>query len=254
MSTMTLLKSPAQIQAMREGGAMLATVLMQLERVVVPGMTPKDLSKIAGAELAALGGQPAFAGFEGYPDIICISVNDQVQHAIPTDEALALGDIVNFDFGVRYQGLVTDAGITVGVGPVSAADQRLITATAEALAAGIAVVRDGARVGDISAAVEARLRQDKLGIVQELAGHGIGEHLHEDPSIPNYGRAGKGPMLRAGMTICIEPIANLGSRRILVEADDWTIVTADGSRSAQFEHTILVTDTGSEVLTARISA
>lgn len=247
---MTNIKTPAQIESMRIGGGMLASVLDLLARSVAPGQTPKDLSKLAGEELAKLGGEPAFAGFEGFPDIICISVNDQVQHAIPTTKPLEAGDLVNFDFGVRYQGMITDGGITVGVGTLDADSERLRRATQEALVAGIAEVRDGAAIGDISAAIEARLRQDHLGIVRELMGHGVGHELHEEPGIPNFGARGKGPKLAAGMTIAIEPIANLGDRHILIEADNWTLVSADGSRSAQFEHTVAVTETGADILTS----
>jgi methionyl aminopeptidase len=245
-------KSPAEIQYMRESGRMLAMVLQLIKREVRADMTPKDVSALAAGELTRLGGKPAFKGFEGFPDIICISTNNEVQHCIPNDHVFADGDIVNFDFGVIYNGMVTDGGISVSIGGADKADaagKRLLEGTERALYAGIDVVREGCRVGDISAAVQKVLESYGLGIVRELVGHGVGHELHEDPEIPNYGRAGAGPMLKAGMTIAIEPITTLGSPRIFQAHDGWTLLTVDGSRSAQFEHTILVTGSGSEILT-----
>ena len=245
------IRSEDEILAMRESGRILATVLGTLRREAVPGRTPKDMSAIATQELQRLGGEPAFRGFHGYPDIICISVNEQVQHSIPNQRPFEAGDVVNFDFGVRYKGMITDAGITVCIGDAYTPDtKRLIQGTERALAEAIKTVRAGVRVGDVSAVIERTLRKHKLGIVRELVGHGVGRELHEEPEIPNYGRAGSGPVLRAGMTIAIEPITTLGSPRIMEAADHWTLFTVDGSYSAQFEHTLLVTSTGCEILTA----
>lgn len=241
-----------EITAMRESGRMLATVLELIKKTVQPGMTPKDVSALAAEETARLGGAPSFKGFEGYPDIICISTNNEVQHSIPNDRPFVLGDIVNFDFGVTYRGMITDAGISVSIGGLDKADKagrRLLEGTERALYAGIDQVKDGAHVGDISAAVQAVLQAHELGIVRELVGHGVGHELHEDPEIPNYGHAGTGPTLKAGMTIAIEPITTLGSHRIFQAHDGWTLLTQDGSRAAQFEHTVLVTETGAEILT-----
>lgn len=243
-------KSPAELDAMRESGRMLATILQVMRQKVSPGMTPKDMSALAMKELKALGGEPAFLGFYGYPDIICISVNNQVQHSIPSSIPFAAGDVVNFDFGVRYKGMITDGGITVAVGNKTTPDtKRLIEGTERALYAGLSVVKDGVRVGDISAVIESTLRKYKLGIVKELVGHGVGYELHEDPEIPNYGKAGRGPILRAGMTIAIEPITTLGDPGIVEAHDGWTLFTRDGSWAAQFEHTVLVTKTGCEIIT-----
>lgn len=231
---------------------MLATVLEHIRTHVAAGMTPKDVSVMAGRELEKLGGEPSFKGFEGYPDIICISTNNEVQHSIPNNHVFADGDIVNFDFGVRYNGMVTDAGISLSIGGIDKADadgKRLLEGTERALYAGIDVVREGARVGDISAAVQAVLQKYNLGIVRELVGHGVGHDLHEDPEIPNYGTKGTGPVLKAGMTIAIEPITTLGEHGIFQTRDGWTLLTKDGSRSAQFEHTVLVTKDGAEILT-----
>ncbi len=247
---MIRVKTDPQIQAMREGGAMLATVLTILRKETLPGVTPKDLARRARQELRALGGEPAFLGYQGYPDVICISVNSQVQHSIPTDKPLQPGDIVNLDFGVKHKGMITDGGITFCVGEKPTADQqRLLQGTERALQAALDVVKDGCRVGDVSAAIEDVLKRHKLGIVRELVGHGVGYELHEDPEIPNYGSKGTGPVLRAGMTIAIEPIANLGHEEIVGDHDGWTLWTADGSLSAQFEHSVLVTANGCEVLT-----
>jgi methionyl aminopeptidase len=244
------LKTPAQIEAMRVAGKMLAHILQTIEKAAVAGVTPKQLSHIARAELRKLGGEPAFLGYEGYPDVICISVNNQVQHAIPTERPLQKGDIVNLDFGVRYQNMVTDGGVTFCVGNQPNKDQkRLIEGTQKALEAAIDTIRSGCRVGDVSAVIEEVLHRHKLGIVRELVGHGVGYELHEEPEIPNYGHGGTGPILRAGMTIAVEPIATLGHEEIIGDKDGWTLWTADGSLAAQFEHTILVTEDGCEVLT-----
>ena len=243
-------KTDAEIAAMRESGRMLATVLKLIKRTVVAGMTPKDVSDLAARETARLGGTPSFKGFEGYPDIICISNNNEVQHSIPNERAFKNGDIVNFDYGVTYKGMVTDAGITVCIGgSPDKAGKRLLEGTEKALYAGLDQVTAGVRVGDISAAIEKVLKAYDLGIVRELVGHGVGHELHEPPEIPNYGRAGSGPILRAGMTIAIEPITTLGSHKIFQAHDGWTLLTVDGSRSAQFEHTVLVTKDGCEILT-----
>jgi methionyl aminopeptidase len=245
------IKTESEIAAMRESGRMLATVLQLMRDTATAGMTPKDMAALAKKELKALGGEAPFLGFYGYPDIICISVNNQVQHAIPNDRPFNAGDVVNFDFGVKYKGMITDAGITVAIdGKTTPDTARLIKGTERALKDALTVVRNGCRVGDISATVERTLRKNKLGIVRELVGHGVGHELHEDPEIPNYGKAGTGPVLRTGMTIAIEPITTLGGHAIYEAADGWTLLTADESWSAQFEHTILVTPTGCEVLTS----
>ncbi|HSX44522.1 MAG TPA: type I methionyl aminopeptidase [Candidatus Saccharimonadales bacterium] len=244
------IKTPDEIAVMRRSGWMLATVLDKLARQTYPGRTPKDMAEIARLELKKLGGQPAFLGFHGFPDVICISVNSQVQHTIPTNKPMNEGDVVNYDFGVKYKNMVTDGGISLCVGnhPSDAA-ARLLDGTRRALDSGLSKVKAGNRVGDISAAIEATLNKYRLGIVRELVGHGVGHQLHEDPEIPNYGRAGTGPHLEAGMTIAIEPISTLGRDDIVGDPDGWTIWTKDGSWSAQFEHTVLVTNDGFEILT-----
>lgn len=245
----SLIKTPEEIDAMRVGGKMLAQVLRTIVAAAEPGKTPQDMALLAREELQRLGGEPAFLGFEGYPNVICISVNDQVQHSIPTTVPFQEGDVVNFDFGVRYKGLVTDAGVSVCIGEPSRDAARLLKGTKEALDNALTVIKAGARVGDISFIVEKTLRRYKLGIVRDLVGHGVGHDMHEDPEIPNYGMKGQGPILQAGMTICVEPITTLGDYRIQGDRDGWTLWTVDGSWSAQFEHTILVTEDGCEVLT-----
>ena len=248
----TKIKTSAEVESMRASGYMLASVLELIHREVKAGMTPKDISALAGRELKKLGGKPAFKGFEGYPDIICISTNNEVQHSIPNDRPFVDGDIVNFDFGVTYQDMITDGGISLSIGGLDKTDkagQRLLEGTERALYAGIDQAKAGAHVGDVSAAIQAVLQSYDLSIVRDLVGHGVGHNLHEDPDIPNYGIKGTGPTLKAGQTIAIEPITTLGDHRIFQAHDGWTLMTVDSSRSAQFEHTILVTETGAEILT-----
>jgi methionyl aminopeptidase len=246
---MNRVKTEIEIQRIRTSGHMLAEVLKFLQPRSQPGITTKELDRLAAEELKKLGGQPAFLGFNGFPAVICISVNNEIVHGIPGSRQLVEGDIVGLDFGVNYEGMITDGAITVPVGEVLAETRRLLDATQQALSAGIKRVRDGARIGDISHAIETRLRQDRLGVVEELCGHGVGHEVHEDPLVLNYGKSGTGMRLKSGMTIAIEPMATLGSHEIILEHDNWTISTADGSLGAQFEHTVLVTPTGFEILT-----
>ncbi len=246
---MNQVKTAVEIERIRVSGHMLAEVLRFLVPQTVAGVTTAHLDKLASRELERLGGQPAFLGYQGFPGVICISVNDELVHGIPGKRVLAEGDIVGLDFGVNYEGMITDGAVTVPVGKISGEAQRLLTATQGALQRGISHARAGARVGDIGHAIEARLKQDKLGVVEELCGHGVGHQVHEDPLILNYGKAGTGARLKAGMTIAIEPMATLGSREIIVDHDGWTIKTHDHSLAAQFEHTVLVTEAGCEILT-----
>jgi methionyl aminopeptidase len=252
---MTKVKTKAEIEAMRVSGRMLATVLQHLKKHVTAGMSTKDLAILAARELEGLGGKPAFLGYQGFPDVICISVNEQVVHGIPSaGHVIASGDIVGLDFGVVYNGMITDGAISVIVGkPRQQRHLDLVRATEASMHEGIAAVHDRVRAGDIGAAVQSVLQSsrsgEKFGIVRDLVGHGVGHELHEDPNIPNYGKPNTGPWLSAGMTIAIEPMATLGSEDVYVAPDGWTIVTKDGSMSAHFEHTILITEDGSEILT-----
>lgn len=248
----TKIKTAAEITAMRESGRMLASVLERLQAGLAVGMSTKDLSLLAGRELKALGGQPAFLGYQGFPDILCVSLNNEVVHGIPRPDVIIKdGDIVSLDFGVIYQGMITDAARSVIAGrPLLPRHSDLLKHTEQAMQAGINVVRGGVRAGDIGAAVQAVLDRFKYGIVRDLVGHAVGHELHEDPNIPNYGRPGSGPFLQVGMTIAIEPMSTLGTDRVAVAGDGWTILTADGSLSAHFENTVLITEDGAEVLTA----
>ncbi|MEO5691067.1 MAG: type I methionyl aminopeptidase [Candidatus Saccharimonadales bacterium] len=245
----TKVKTESEQAAMRESGAMLATVLDVLEQHVAPGISELELASIAEKELKALGGLPPFKGYHGFPNVICISTNDKVVHGIPSDYILKDGDITSLDFGVKYNGMITDSARTVLVGNVDPKVVQLVAETKKSLDAGIAVLHDGVTVGDIGAAVQRVLDAHKYGIVRDLVGHGVGHELHEAPDIANYGRAGEGVMLKAGMTIAIEPMANLGGEDVVIDPDEWTIRTRDGSPSAHFEHSILILDEGAEVLT-----
>lgn len=234
---------------------MLAHVLVAVKNGTRAGMTTKDLAAIAKQELKGLGGQPSFLGYQGFPDVICISVNDEVVHGIPRDDhRLEDGDIVSIDYGVTVRGMVTDSAMSYLVGNAKDTEKlELIAATEASLLEGIKVLKDGIRVGDISAAVQAELEQygQNYGIVRDLVGHGVGHSLHEMPNIPNFGRAGTGPKLKAGMTIAIEPMVTLGTHQVSVDTDGWTVRTTDGSLAAHFEHTILITEDGYEILTDR---
>lgn len=242
-------KSADEIELMAKGGAMLGQTLQAVAAAVGPGVTPRQLSVIAGQTIEKLGGQAAFLGHHGFPDPICISVNEAIVHGIPGSTPLVDGDIVGLDFGVRYKGLITDGAITVAVGTPRKEAQQLLDVTQEALAAGIAQARPGNRVGDISAAIERVLRRHKLGIIEDLVGHGVGYDLWEEPNIPNHGKAHRGPLLAPGMTIAIEPMATLGTHEITMDADGWTIRTADNSLAAQFEHTVAITEGEPRILT-----
>jgi methionyl aminopeptidase len=247
----TKVKTAAEIRAMRDSGRMLATVLQALKPKVVPGISTKQLADMAAAELKPLGGTPSFLGYQGFPDVICISVNDEVVHGIPrANKIIKEGDIVGLDFGVTYKGMITDSAISVIAGkPKTQGHMRLLQRTEEAMRIGINTVHDKVRTGDIGAAIEAYLKQSPYGIVRDLVGHGVGHEVHEDPNVPNYGRKGTGPWLETGMTIAIEPMVTLGTEKVHVADDGWTILTNDHKWSAHFEHTVLITDTGSEILT-----
>jgi methionyl aminopeptidase len=251
----TRVKTADEIRSMRESGRMLATVLQALKRSVTAGMSTKDIAMMAVQELKPLGGMPAFLGYQGFPDVICISVNQEVVHGIPSaDKIVQSGDILSLDYGVTYEGMITDSALSLIVDkPREQRHADLVRATEASMYAGIAALHDRVRTGDIGAAVQAVLENPKMGgkygIVRDLVGHGVGHELHEDPNIPNYGRVSTGPWLSAGMTIAIEPMATLGTERVHVAPDGWTILTADGSWAAHFEHTVLITQDGAEIIT-----
>jgi methionyl aminopeptidase len=246
------IKTPGQIAAMREAGLVVARTLRVLADAVRPGLTTADLDALAEAEIRAAGATPSFKGYHGYPATICTSVNEEIVHGIPSPRrSLHEGDIISIDCGAIVGGWHGDAAVTVGIGSISAADTALLEACQAALWRGLARARAGGRLGDISYAVETSVdRSGRYGLVEEYTGHGIGSAMHMDPPVPNYGRAGRGPRLRAGMALAIEPMVMLGGAQTVLLDDGWTVVTADGSRAAHFEHTVAITDDGPWVLTA----
>jgi methionyl aminopeptidase len=248
-------KSVDEITAMKQAGMIVATILAKLADCVEPGLKTKELDAIAEKELIRLGAESSFKGYHGYPATVCVSINDEIVHGIPGQRALCEGDIVSIDFGAIYNGFHGDAALTVPVGRVSREALNLIEATRGALIKAIQAARNGARLGDISAAVENHAAAHGYSVVREYTGHGIGRNMHEDPQIPNcteppYGlKAGTGPVLKKGMTLALEPMLTVGSWRTRVAADNWTVHTADGKLSAHFEHTIAINSTEPEVLT-----
>jgi len=235
---------------MRDGGQILAGIFRDLKPKVVAGVKQTELDAWVAKEIIARGAEATYKTDEvNFPASICISVNEQIVHSIPTDEALQDGDVVSFDLVITYKGMKVDSAFTMVVGQPTSVQKHLISATERSLYAGIDAIKGPVRVGDISAAVEKVLKDAKLGIIRQLVGHGIGHEMHQPPEVPNYGRKGSGPLLGVGDTIAIEPMATLGGERIITEDDDWTISTRDGSLAAHFEHTVLITEDGAEVLT-----
>lgn len=247
----TRVKTPAEIAAMRESGKILAQILSLIDQKIEPGMTGLGVSAIAKKELKACGATGPFMGYMGYPDVICISYNDEIVHGIPNAREFKDGDVVSFDFGVKYRGMITDSAFTKIIGASTKTKKRLLKETERSLYAGIDGIKNGVRVGDIAASIQEVLDRAQLGIIRELVGHGVGHMVHEEPNIPNYGHAGTGPVLKTGMTIAIEPMTALGGYSVIMDPDGWTIRTADGTPAAHFEHTVLITDNGCEILTAR---
>jgi len=243
-------KSREEIATMRQAGAVVGDILVQLSGLVRPGLTTGEIDRIAREELKKRGAKPAFLNYHGFPGVICVSINHEVVHGIPSDKrALKDGDIVGLDFGAVIDGFYGDAAATVGVGAISPAAERLIRVTRESLEKGIAAVKAAGRVGDIGAAVQAHAEAAGFSVVRDFVGHGIGRALHEEPPVPNYGKAGTGPRLKAGMTLAIEPMVNVGGPEVETLEDGWTAVTKDRKLSAHFEHTVVVTEQGAEILT-----
>ncbi|MBA3678836.1 type I methionyl aminopeptidase [Candidatus Saccharibacteria bacterium] len=245
----TRIKTPEEIIHMRQSGKILAEILQILKKATVAGITTAAIDAIAVAELDSRGAQAAFLGYQDFPASICISVNDEIVHGIPSDKIIQEGDLVGLDFGVNYKGMITDSAITVPVGKINKNAQRLLDYTQRALDAGVGVLKDGVRVGDIGAAIEEQLILGDLKVIETLGGHGVGHVLNEEPYIANFGTKGTGDVLKAGMTIALEPIASLGTHDTDLASDNWTYVTSDNSLSAQFEHTVLITQDGAEILT-----
>ena len=243
-------KSPAELKIMRAAGGVVADVLVLLKGLVKAGMTTGEIDQICRQELKKRGAQPAFLNYHGFPGVICVSINSEVVHGIPSDKrGLNNGDIVGLDFGAVIDCWYGDSAITVPVGAISADAQKLIDVTRESLMKGIAAVKAGNRIGDIGFAVQSHAQSHGYTLVREFVGHGIGRALHEEPPVPNYGKAGHGARLKSGMTIAIEPMVNLGGPEVSTLGDGWTAVTKDGKLSAHFEHTVAVTDMGCEILT-----
>ena len=248
---MIVCKSPREIERMRHANVLVADVLAQLTEMVQPGVTTADLDAAAERLVRAAGAEPAFKGYRGYPATLCASINDEVVHGIPANRALAAGDIISLDMGVKLDGFYGDSAVTVPVGPITPEVQRLLTVTREALYQGIEQVRLGHRVSDIGHAIQAHVEAAGFSVVREFVGHGIGAQLHEAPQIANYGEPGRGERLAEGMVLAIEPMVNMGRAAVKVLRDGWTAVTRDGSWSAHFEHTVAVTKDGPLVLTER---
>jgi methionyl aminopeptidase len=246
------LKTPEQIAAMREAGLVVARTLRTVADAVAPGVTTAELDQLAEREIRAAGAIPSFKGYQGFPATICTSVNEEIVHSIPSPaKRLHSGDVIAIDCGAIVRGWHGDAAVTVPVGEVAPEVSRLIQVCETALWCGLAQVREGSRLTDISYAIEQSVRAaGPYGLIEEYTGHGIGSEMHMDPPVPNYGRPGRGPRLREGMAIAVEPMVVLGSRHAVELDDGWTVVTADGTWSAHFEHTIAITAEGPWVLTA----
>jgi methionyl aminopeptidase len=245
-----IIKNESEIAKMREAGRVLARTMREVSGTMVAGKTTlAELDVLAERLILDAGCVPSFKGYRGYPAATCISVNSVVIHGIPGAMVLEEGDIVDLDFGVIFDGWHADGAWTYPVGKVPESTTRLMNVTLESLYQGIAKARPGNRLSDIGATVQKYVEANGYSVVRDLVGHGIGQSLHEEPSVPNYGKAGKGPVLKAGMTLCIEPMVNEGTHKIVTLEDGWTVVTADGKLSAHYEHTVAVTKDGPELLT-----
>lgn len=246
---MIKIKNARELEAMRKSNRIAAEVRDELARYIKPGMTTEELDRYAAERVTARHAVCAFKGYRGYPGHICVSINDEVVHGIPGPRMIRVGDIVSVDVGVIFEGFVGDTALTVPVGVTDPEILRLLDKTREALFAGIGMAVAGNRLSDISHAVEQTAVEAGLSVVREFVGHGIGRDMHEDPQIPNFGMPGRGPKLKAGMTLSIEPMINLGGPDVQVQADQWTVRTADGRPSAHFEHTVAVGRGTAEILT-----
>lgn len=248
---MVTIKSENEIALMKKAGEILAGALELIEQNIRPGVTTEKLDKLAEKYIKKNDAKPSFKGYSGYPASICASINEEVVHGIPGKRRLNEGDIIGIDIGVCYAGYHADAARTYGVGKISDEAKHLIEVTRESFFKGIAKLREGVRLGDVSYAIQTFVEENGYSVVRDLVGHGIGSSLHEEPDVPNYGIADKGLRLKQGMTLAIEPMVNLGTYEIEVLDDDWTCVTADGMLSAHYENTVVVTKDGCEIITMR---
>lgn len=244
------IKSVQEIKIMREGGQILARILAEVIKRVKPGVSTQELNDVAHNLMQDAGVEPVFLGYQGYTGVLCASINDEVVHGIPDPKAFVKnGDIIGLDIGIRHRGLCTDMARTVAVGTISAPARKLIKATREALDAGIAQIRPGIKVGDISSAIQRYAESRGYSLVRTLYGHGVGRELHEEPTIPNFGLPNTGPEIKPGMTLAIEPMVNIGQHKVETLSDGWTVITSDGHLSAHYEDTVVVTASGHEILT-----
>jgi methionyl aminopeptidase len=242
-------KSETQLDLMREAGRIVALTHKELQQAIRPGVTTRELDQIAEDFIRKQGALPSFKGYHGYPASICASVNEVIVHGIPGDRELKDGDIISIDIGANIHGYHGDSAWTYGVGQISETAQKLLDVTEASLFKGLEQAKTGNRLSDIGHAVQTYVESHGLSVVREYAGHGIGQRMHEDPSIPNYGPPGRGPVLKTGMALAIEPMVNVGSHKTRTLPDKWTVVTADGSLAAHFEHTVAVTENGPDILT-----
>jgi methionyl aminopeptidase len=246
---MIVCRSRSEIEKLRRSGRLVRQLLEETRRHALAGMTTLDLENFVVKRLKEVGARPAFKGYRGYPCCLCASVNEEIIHGIPSGRRLKDGDIVSLDLGVIVDGYYGDSALTAAVGEISEPLQRLLRVTQECLDLGIHQARAGNRVGDISSAVQRHAEENGYSVVREFVGHGVGRALHEEPQVPNYGQAGRGPLLKPGMVIAIEPMVNAGGPAVRVLKDNWTAVTADGQYSAHFEHMVAITSNGADVLT-----
>jgi len=249
-----IIKTDEEIDAMRQAGRIVAAILEILSKQIKAGTETRELDNIVAREVKRRGAKSSFQGYRGFPANLCVSVNDEIVHGIPGKRVLREGDIVSLDFGAIFKGFQADAAVTVAVGKVNEKAKGLIETTKGALETGINAARSGARLGDISATIQNYAESRGYSVVREYTGHGIGREMHEEPQIPNFGLPGSGPVLKKGMTLALEPMVNVGDWRTRVGGNHWTVFTADGSLSAHFEHTIVITDGEPEVLTKGVYA
>ena len=246
---MIILKSKSEIEKMAIACHIVAEVLEMLVRTVRPGLTTLDLDALAEQGIRTRGGAPAFKGYRGFPNTLCVSLNEQVVHGIPSKRRLRTGDIIGLDLGAKWEGYYGDAAVTIPVGQIPAGTECLLTTAREALYSGVKEVSPGKHLSDISHAIQRHAETRGYSVVRSFVGHGIGTALHEEPQVPNFGPPGRGPRLKAGMVLAIEPMVNIGHADVEILDDGWTVVTADGQLSAHFEHTVAITDEGPQILT-----
>jgi methionyl aminopeptidase len=251
---MITFKSAAELEAMRQSSRVVATVLSELEPLIRPGLRTRDLDLYAEKRTRELGALPAFKGYRGYPASVCISVNEEIIHGIPSGRILQEGDIVSLDFGVLFEGFYSDSALTAPVGRTSPEAEKLMAVAERSFFKGLEQMREGQRLSDISAAIQQAVESEGFSVIRQFVGHGIGRALHEEPQVPNFGAPGRGPKIRPGMTLAIEPMIAAGSPDVEILEDGWTAVTRDRRLAAHYEHTVAMTENGPEILSARTPA